>query len=397
VLHSCKTKTENSVSLPLHLLHMDLFDPTFVKSLMKKMYYLVVTVDFSRFTWVFFQASKDETTAILKTSITGIENLVDHKVKVIRSDNRTKFKNREMNQFCEMKGIKREFSIARTPQQNGVAERKNRTLIEAARTMLADSKLRTTFWAEVVNIACYVQNRVLVTKPHNKAPYELLHGRTPALGFMRPFGYLVTILNTKYHLGKFDGKADEGFFVGYSINSKAFKDNEFQPSSDNGKKVFEYSIQESECHDQEKLNNINSTNNINAAGTNEVSTVGINTSNELPFGPEIPDLEDISTFNFQNDHEDVDEMADMNNLDTAIQDMSWTGLLEFANDTVTDYSRHAPAVESSLDDAQNRNPSVTVTEASPSIITSKPAIKFVKAAERPTVDKVETAKKPAVK
>ncbi|GJY94295.1 putative ribonuclease H-like domain-containing protein [Tanacetum coccineum] len=119
-------------------------------------------------------------------------------------------------------GIKREFVVARTPQQNGVAERKNRTLIEAARTMLADSKLPTTFWAEAVNTACYVQNKVLVIKPHNKTPYELFLGRKPALSFMRPFGCPVTILNTIDHLGKFDGKADEGFFVGYSTNSKAF-------------------------------------------------------------------------------------------------------------------------------------------------------------------------------
>ncbi|GJQ91208.1 ribonuclease H-like domain-containing protein [Tanacetum coccineum] len=116
-----------------------------------------------------------------------------------------------------------EFFVAKTPQQNGVAERKNRTLIEAARTMLADSKLPTTFWAEAVNTACYVQNRVLVTKPHNKTPYELFLSRKPALGFMRPFGCHVTILNTIDHLGKFDGKADEGFFDGYSISSKAFR------------------------------------------------------------------------------------------------------------------------------------------------------------------------------
>ncbi|GJV72629.1 putative ribonuclease H-like domain-containing protein [Tanacetum coccineum] len=115
------------------------------------------------------------------------------------------------------------FTTARTPQQNGVAERRNMTLIEAARTMLADSKLPTTFWAEAVNTACYVQNRVLVVKPHNKTPYELFHGRTPTLSFIRPFGCLVTILNTIDHLGKFDGKADEGFFVGYSLNSKAFR------------------------------------------------------------------------------------------------------------------------------------------------------------------------------
>ncbi|GKE38100.1 putative ribonuclease H-like domain-containing protein, partial [Tanacetum coccineum] len=119
--------------------------------------------------------------------------------------------------------IKREFSVARTPQQNGVAERKNRTLIEAARTMLADSLLPTVFWGEVVNNACYVLNRVLVTKPHNKTPYELIIGRPPSLSFMRHFGCHVTILNTLDPLGKFDGKAEEGFLVGYSIHSKAFR------------------------------------------------------------------------------------------------------------------------------------------------------------------------------
>ncbi|GJZ06542.1 putative ribonuclease H-like domain-containing protein [Tanacetum coccineum] len=220
---SCKTKTMSSISQPLQMLHMDLFGPTFVKSIMKKMYCLVVTDDFSRFSWVFFLATKDETSGILKAFITGIENQINHIVKIIRCDNGTEFKNKEMNQFCEMKGIKREFSVARTPQQNGVAERKNRTLIEAARTMLADLKLPTTFWAEAVNTACYVQNRVLVIKPHNKTPYELLNGRPPVISFMRPFGCPVTILNTLDHLGKFDGKADEGFFVGYSVNSKAFR------------------------------------------------------------------------------------------------------------------------------------------------------------------------------
>ncbi|GKC33311.1 ribonuclease H-like domain-containing protein [Tanacetum coccineum] len=165
----------------------------------------------------------DETSEILKIFITSIENLIDLRVKVIRCDNGTKFKNMVMNQFSEMKGIKREFSVARTPQQNGVVERKNRTLIEAAWTMLVDSKLPTTLWAEAVNTACYVQNRVFVIKPQNKTPYELFLGRRPALSFMRPFGCPVTILNTIDHLGKFDGKADEGFFVGYSTNNKAFR------------------------------------------------------------------------------------------------------------------------------------------------------------------------------
>ncbi|GJV20149.1 putative ribonuclease H-like domain-containing protein [Tanacetum coccineum] len=382
---SCKSKTENSTSLSLHLLHMDLFGPTFVKSLMKKIYCLVVTDDFSRFTWVFFLATKDETSGILKSFITGIENLVDHKVKVIRCDNGTEFKNKEMNQFCEMKGILRQFSVARTPQQNRVAERRNRTLIEAARTMLADSKLPTTFWAEAVNTACYVQNRVLVVKPYNKTPYELFHGRTPTLSFMRPFGCLVTILNTIDHLGKFNGKADEGFFVGYSLNSKAFRvfnsrtriveenlhirfsentlnvvgikasdnagqtekvtkpvknyillplltadplfsqnpkssqDDRSKPLIDDEKKVDEDPRKDCECNDKEKEDNVNNTNNVNAASTNEVNVVGGRTSIELPFDQNMPALEDYSIFDYSNNDEDDGAKAGMNNLDTTIQ------------------------------------------------------------------------------
>ncbi|GJZ67439.1 putative ribonuclease H-like domain-containing protein, partial [Tanacetum coccineum] len=362
---SCKSKTENSISLPLHLLHMDLFGPTFVKSLMKKMYCLVVTDDFSRFTWVFFLATKDETSGILKSFITRIENLVDHKVKVIRCDNGTEFKNKKMNQ----------------------------TLIEAARTMLADSKLPTTFWAETVNTACYVQNRVLVVKPHNKTPYERFHGRTPTLSFMRPFGCPVTILNTIDHLDKFDGKSDEGFFVGYSLNSKAFRlfnsrtriveenlhirfsentpnfigtqsngftgtkasnnacqtgketkpvknyillplwtadppfsqnlkssqDDRSKPSIEDEKKVNEKSRKDSKGIDQEKEDNVNNTNNVIAASTNEVNVVGGTTSIKLLLDPNMPELEDYSIFDLSRDDEDDGVEANMNNLDTTIQ------------------------------------------------------------------------------
>nr|GEV02926.1 hypothetical protein [Tanacetum cinerariifolium] len=220
---SCKTKPASSVDQPLYRLHMDLFGPTFVKSLNKKSYCLVATDNYSRFTWVFFLTTKNETSPVLKTFITGLENQLCLKVKVIRSDNGTKFKNHDLNQFYGIKRIKREFSVSRTPQQNGIAKRKNMTLIEAARTMLADLLLPISFWAEAVNIACYVQNKVLLTKPHNKTPYELLHGRTPSIGFMRPFGCPLTILNTLDSLGKFDGKVDEGFLVGYSVSSNAFR------------------------------------------------------------------------------------------------------------------------------------------------------------------------------
>nr|GEX08267.1 putative ribonuclease H-like domain-containing protein [Tanacetum cinerariifolium] len=278
-----KSKTVSSISQPLQMLHMDLFGPTFVKSIRKKMYCLVVTDDYSR-----------------------VENLIDQKVKVIRCENETEFKNKEMNQFCERKDIKREFSIARTPQQNGVAERKNRTLIEAARTILADSKLPTTFWAEAVNTVCYVQNRVLVTKPHNKTPYELFLSRKPALSFMRPFGCLVTILDTIDHLGKFDGKADEGFFVGYSINSIAFEvfnsrtriveENMHVQFSKNTPNIAGRDDEKKVNEDTRKDNNQengNRTNNVNVAGINEVKADGI-TSIELLNDLNMPELEEIS-------------------------------------------------------------------------------------------------------
>ncbi|GJZ46188.1 retrovirus-related pol polyprotein from transposon TNT 1-94 [Tanacetum coccineum] len=234
---------------------------------------------------------------------------------------------------------------------------------------------------EAINTACYVQNRVLVVMPHNKTPYELFYGRTPTLSFMRPFGCPVTILNTIDHSGIFDGKADEGFFVRYSLNSKAFrvfnsrtkiveenlyirfskstpnavdkegqaiketepfKENIFlpertvdppysqdpksshddgsKPSSDDGKKVDEDPRKDSECNDQEKEHNVNSTNTVIAAGINEVNTVGEKTRIKLPFDLNMPALEDYSIFDLLRDDEDDGAEANLNNLDTTIQD-----------------------------------------------------------------------------
>ncbi|GJR19593.1 putative ribonuclease H-like domain-containing protein [Tanacetum coccineum] len=270
----CNSKTVSSISQPLHMLHMDLFGLTFLKRLMKKMYCLVVTDDYSRFSWVFFLATKDETSGILKSFIIGLENLIDERVKVIRCDNGTEFKNKEMNQFYERKGIKRELSVARTPQQNGVAERKNRTLVEAARTMLADSKLPTNFWAEVVNTACYVQNR----------------------------------------------NAD----LPFSQSSKSSPDDGSKPSGDDEKKVTEEAgkeggdpSKEGETNDQEKKDNFNSTNTVNVASTNKVNAIGAKTSIELLDDLNMPELEDIV---YSNNDEDVGAEADMNNLDAFMHD-----------------------------------------------------------------------------
>ncbi|GJX41592.1 putative ribonuclease H-like domain-containing protein [Tanacetum coccineum] len=270
-----------------------------------------------------------------------------------------------------MRGILRQYSVARTPQQNRVAERRNRMLIEAVRTMLADFKLPTTFWAEAVSTACYVQNKVLVVEPHNKTPYELFHGRTPALSFMRPFGCPVTILNTIDHLGKFDGKDNEGFFVGYSLNSKAFRvfnsrtriveenlhirkeqepgkdyillplwtaeppfsqdlkssqEDGFKPSNYDGKKVNEDPRKEDECKDQEKDDSVNSTNKVNTvssavnvASSNEVNVVSRASSIEILDDPNMPELVDISIFEDATDDEDVGAEADIKNLESTFQ------------------------------------------------------------------------------
>ncbi|KAJ9535417.1 LOW QUALITY PROTEIN: hypothetical protein OSB04_un001468 [Centaurea solstitialis] len=218
--NSHKSKEVNTISSPLQLLHMDLFGPTNVMSIGKKSYCLVIVDDYSRFTWVYFLRTKDETNGLIKPFVIRVENKTNLRLKVIRSDNGTEFKNADLNSFCRKK---RQYSAPRTPQQNGVAERRNRTLIEAARTMLADSKLPITFWAEAVNTACYVQNRVLIVKSKGKTPYELFEKRKPYIGFLQPFGCPCTILDTKTHLGKFESKSDDGFFVGYSSQSKALR------------------------------------------------------------------------------------------------------------------------------------------------------------------------------
>nr|GEX62031.1 putative ribonuclease H-like domain-containing protein [Tanacetum cinerariifolium] len=266
---------------------------------------------------------------------------------------KTAFKNRNLNQSVN------------TVKRNNVNTAKPKAVVNVVKG--------NTVNAEAVNTACYVQNKVLVVKPQNKTPYELFHGRTPTLSFMRPFGCHVTILNTKDHLGKFDGKADKGFFVGYSFNSKAFRvfnsitmiveenlhirfsestpnivgsepdwlfdidvltrimnyepivadqksshDDGFKPLNNDGKKVDEDPRKEIKCNDQEKEDNVNNTNNVNTVSLT-VNVAGTNEDNELPFDPNMLALEDVGTFNFLNEDEDDDIVANMNNIDTTIQ------------------------------------------------------------------------------
>nr|GEV17534.1 hypothetical protein [Tanacetum cinerariifolium] len=220
----CKTKPVSFVDQPLYRLHMDLFGPTFVKSLNKKSYCLVVINDYSR-----------------------------------------------------MKRIKREFSVPRTPQQNGIAERKNETLIEAAKTMLEDSLLPIPFWAEAVNTTCYVQNRVLVTKPHYQTPYELLHGRTPSIGFMRPFGCPEHDFDAK--------KSESNVSVSPSSSAQSKKQDDKTKKEAKGKKFEDFSD--------------NSINEDNAVGT-LVSAVGqLSTNNANTFSVAGPSNADEEVYDCQ--------------------------------------------------------------------------------------------------
>ncbi|GJS85604.1 retrovirus-related pol polyprotein from transposon TNT 1-94 [Tanacetum coccineum] len=198
----------------LELLHMDLCGPMRVASINGKKYILVIVDDFSRFTWVYFLRSKDETPEIIKKFIAQAQLNYKAKVCKIRTDNGTEFKNATLKAHYENLGIMQQFSIARTPQQNGVVERRNRTLVEAARTMLIFSRLPEFLWAEAVVTTCFTQNRSIINTRHNKTPYELLRGRKPNVEYFHVFGSLCYPTNGRDDLRKMKPKADIGKYCG---------------------------------------------------------------------------------------------------------------------------------------------------------------------------------------
>ncbi|GJX44976.1 retrovirus-related pol polyprotein from transposon TNT 1-94 [Tanacetum coccineum] len=157
------------------------------------------------------------------TMIKKMENLNEVKVKELRSDNGTEFKNFKLEELCDENGISQNFSSLCTPKQNGVAKRRNKTLIEAARTMLNSANLPKQFWGEAVNTACYTQNRSIAVKRHGKTAYDVFRGRSPDISYFYVFGCHVYIHNHRDHLGKFNEKADDGFFLGYSSVAKDFR------------------------------------------------------------------------------------------------------------------------------------------------------------------------------
>ncbi|GJW95368.1 retrovirus-related pol polyprotein from transposon TNT 1-94 [Tanacetum coccineum] len=220
---SHKPKSEDTNQEKLYLLHMDLCGPMRVASINGKKYILVIVDDYSRFTWVKFLASKDEAPDFIIKFLKMIQVRLNTPVRNIRTDNGTKFVNQTLRSYYESVGISHETSVARSPQQNGVIERQNHTLVEAARTMLIYAKAPLFLWAEAVATACYTQNRSIIRRRHGKAPYELLHNRKPNQSYLHVFGALCYPNNDSEDLGKLQAKADIGIFIGYAPKKKAYR------------------------------------------------------------------------------------------------------------------------------------------------------------------------------
>ncbi|GJV62861.1 putative reverse transcriptase domain-containing protein, partial [Tanacetum coccineum] len=195
--HTHKPKTENTNLEVLNTLHMDLCGPMRVQTINGNKYILVIVDDYSRFTWVKFLRSKDETPEAVIKFLKQIQVGLNKTIRNIRTDN-----------------------VPRTPQQNGVVKRRNRTLVEAARTMLIFSKAPMFLWAETVATACYTQNRSLIHTRHCKTPYELVYDKKPDLTFFRVFGVLCYLTNDSEDLGKLQPTVDIGIFVGYAPSRK---------------------------------------------------------------------------------------------------------------------------------------------------------------------------------
>ncbi|GKE11204.1 retrovirus-related pol polyprotein from transposon TNT 1-94, partial [Tanacetum coccineum] len=206
-----KPKSEDTNQEKLYLLHMDLCGPMRVASVNGKKYILVIVDDYSRFTWVKCLRSKDEAPDFIIKFLKMIQVRLKVHVRRIRTDNGTEFINQTLHEYYEKVGISHETSVARSPQQNGVVERRNRTLIEAARTMLIYAKAPLFLWAEAVATACYTQNHSIIRLRHGKTPYELLHNKLPDLSFFHVFGALCYPTNNSENMGKLQPKADIDF------------------------------------------------------------------------------------------------------------------------------------------------------------------------------------------
>ncbi|GJU95499.1 retrovirus-related pol polyprotein from transposon TNT 1-94 [Tanacetum coccineum] len=222
---SHKAKNIVSTTRCLELLHMDLFGPSAVRSYRGNHYTLVIVDDYSRYTWTRFLKDKTEAFDQFEIFSRKIQNQLGCSIVSIRTDHGREFDNEvQFGEFCNANGITHNFLAPRTPQSNGVVERKNRTLQEMSRTMLNEQSLPQKFWCNVVDTSTYILNRILIRAILGKTPYELLRGRKPTLDYFREFGSKCFRLNTKYYLTKFDPKSyEESLNVTFDETPPPFK------------------------------------------------------------------------------------------------------------------------------------------------------------------------------
>nr|GEX52966.1 hypothetical protein [Tanacetum cinerariifolium] len=217
------TKLTPSSKRRLQLLHMNLCGPMRLASINGKRYVLVIVDDYSRYTWTRFLMSKDETPEVLIDFLRLVQRGLQAQVRVVRTDKGTKFLNQTLHAYFAAEGIHHQTSVARTPKQNGVVKRRNRTLVEATRTMLSVAKVPLFFWAEAIATTCFTQNRSLVIPRHEKTPYHIINDRKPSVKFFHIFGLVCYIVRDGENLDKIKEKGDICIFVGYSTQSKAYR------------------------------------------------------------------------------------------------------------------------------------------------------------------------------
>ncbi|GJU84477.1 retrovirus-related pol polyprotein from transposon TNT 1-94 [Tanacetum coccineum] len=218
-----RTPQQNDVVKRRNRTSFNLCGPMRIQSINGRKYILVIVNHYSRFTWVKFLQSKDEVPEFVIKFLKMIQVRLNATVRNIRTDNGTKFVNQTLRAYYEDVRISHQTSVARSPQQNDAVERRNLTLVEAARTMLIFPKAPLFLWAEVVATTFYTQNRSLIRKRHNKTPYEVLHDKKPYLSYLYVFGALCYPTNDSEDLGKLKPKVDIGIFVGYALAKKAYR------------------------------------------------------------------------------------------------------------------------------------------------------------------------------
>nr|GFA45062.1 retrovirus-related Pol polyprotein from transposon TNT 1-94 [Tanacetum cinerariifolium] len=220
---SFHSKLTSSSKRRLQLLHMDLCGPMRVASMNGKRYVLVIVDDYSIYTWTHFMRSKDETPEVLIDFLRLVQRGLQAQVRVVRTDKGTEFLNQTLHAYFAAEGIQHQTFVARTPEQNEVVKRRNRTLVEAARTMLSAAKVPLFFWAEAIATACFTQNRSLVIPRHEKTPYHIINDRKPSVKFFHIFGSVCYTVRDGENLNKLKEKGDECIFVGYSTQSRAYR------------------------------------------------------------------------------------------------------------------------------------------------------------------------------